>query len=260
MIDLTGQHFGELIALRFLRYDKNRTSIWLFQCSCGRTKEINSYSVKAGRSKTCGLCCRFNNITGQKFNKLTAIKLISFSKDSSHGAIWLFKCDCGREKIIKANSVLSGSTKACGCLVYNWSGLSDNDRLLNRVVSSYKNRAKNINKIFELSKDSMILLISSPCFYCGRIGSNYLRRKFGKKTLEMRYNGIDRMNSSIGYIKENVVSCCFLCNRMKMKLSVIKFLKHINEIAMYQNKIKVRSYNYARRNNYSAVRRVKKGY
>lgn len=53
------------------------------------------------------------DITGQKFGRLTAIKFLY----NKNGSYWLFKCDCGNEKIIHQHSVTSGSTKSCGCIV-----------------------------------------------------------------------------------------------------------------------------------------------
>lgn len=57
---------------------------------------------------------KIKDITGEKYNKLTAIKYIGKTKNGS--AIWLWKCDCGNEKEIVANSVKTGNTKSCGCL------------------------------------------------------------------------------------------------------------------------------------------------
>lgn len=57
---------------------------------------------------------KIKDITGEKYNKLTAIKYIGKTKNGS--AIWLWKCDCGNEKEIIANSVKTGNTKSCGCL------------------------------------------------------------------------------------------------------------------------------------------------
>ena len=44
------------------------------------------------------------------------------------------------------------------------------------------------------------------------------------------YNGIDRKDNNIGYIIENCVSCCGICNRMKMDMSYDDFLNHIRLI------------------------------
>lgn len=54
------------------------------------------------------------DITGQKHGKLTAIKFVY--ADERHNAYWLFRCECGNEKIIKKGAVLNGHTRSCGCL------------------------------------------------------------------------------------------------------------------------------------------------
>ena len=51
---------------------------------------------------------------GDKHNKLTAIRFIRRGKDSHQ--YWLFKCDCGNEKVIRKYGVVSGHAKSCGCL------------------------------------------------------------------------------------------------------------------------------------------------
>ena len=51
---------------------------------------------------------KFQDLTNQKFNYLTAIKYEGNSK-------WLWKCDCGKQKIISAYDVKTGKTKSCGC-------------------------------------------------------------------------------------------------------------------------------------------------
>lgn len=53
-----------------------------------------------------------SDITGQKFGKLTAIRLFELRDQRSY---WLFKCDCGGEIITRVTRVKSGSAKSCGC-------------------------------------------------------------------------------------------------------------------------------------------------
>lgn len=52
------------------------------------------------------------DITGKKFNNLTAIR---YDHKEGHHHYWLFKCDCGAEKIIKKDHVVCGRIKSCGC-------------------------------------------------------------------------------------------------------------------------------------------------
>lgn len=55
------------------------------------------------------------NLSGQKFGRLTAVKFI---KKVGKKYYWLFKCDCGNEKIIDKRIIAppSSTTKSCGCL------------------------------------------------------------------------------------------------------------------------------------------------
>jgi len=54
------------------------------------------------------------DITGQKFNYLTAIRFVEYN-EKSHNCMWLFKCECGKEIIINKSNVKNGHTKSCGC-------------------------------------------------------------------------------------------------------------------------------------------------
>lgn len=51
------------------------------------------------------------DISKQKFNNLTAISFDHRDEKSRH--YWKFRCDCGRELIIRKSSVTSGNTKMC---------------------------------------------------------------------------------------------------------------------------------------------------
>lgn len=54
------------------------------------------------------------NIIGKKFNKLTVIEYGSTTKKGD--AMWLCKCACGNEKMVRADALKGGNTKSCGCL------------------------------------------------------------------------------------------------------------------------------------------------
>ena len=48
------------------------------------------------------------------------------------------------------------------------------------------------------------------------------------------HGGIDRKDSSIGYVSDNVVPCCEHCNMMKASLSINEFLSHIDRIMAHR--------------------------
>lgn len=84
------------------------------------------------------------------------------------------------------------------------------------IFATYKKNADNRNLQFNLSITDVGLLVSSPCYYCGK--------------MQTLFNGIDRVDNDKGYNLDNSVSCCKNCNLMKRILSKDVFLSHIKEI------------------------------
>lgn len=54
------------------------------------------------------------DITGKRFNRYTAIRFDHKNKNCQQ--MWLFQCDCGVEKVVRAKRVVYGEIKSCGCL------------------------------------------------------------------------------------------------------------------------------------------------
>lgn len=55
------------------------------------------------------------DLTGQKFNLLTIIKLAE-NKEHKNGYYWVCLCDCGNETIVRGDAIKHGRIKSCGCL------------------------------------------------------------------------------------------------------------------------------------------------
>lgn len=92
---------------------------------------------------------------------------------------------------------------------------------LQKRFSRYKTNAKGKNRNFKLNKDEFDFITSLPCNYCGGYSSVYN----GKE-----YNGIDRIDSTIGYEKTNVAPCCYMCNELKSDESFDEFIKRVRLI------------------------------
>jgi len=92
----------------------------------------------------------------------------------------------------------------------------------------YKRTAKDKKLPFSLSLLDCIDLFNKSCWYCGY------------KPLDNSLNGIDRVDSSRGYVKDNVVSCCKHCNYMKgsieskFKVTQEEYLNQIFKIHKHQ--------------------------
>ena len=85
----------------------------------------------------------------------------------------------------------------------------------------YKADAKRRALTFEIDLKFATELFLLECYYCS-FKSNII-------------NGIDRINNAEGYIKENCVSCCEHCNRIKLDYSVEEMWEHIEKMLNYRN-------------------------
>ena len=90
----------------------------------------------------------------------------------------------------------------------------------------YQNNARHKDRNFDLSEDDFIKMTSQPCIYCGGYSDTYNGEWF---------NGIDRIDSSLGYSYNNCVTCCATCNRMKMDLDVDDWIGKMKQIIGYYN-------------------------
>lgn len=83
----------------------------------------------------------FRDLTGQKFNFLTAIKLVG--KDNNKHTLWLFECDCGNEKVIRGTNVTNGHIKSCGCkMKCYFNNESEKHKFYNKHLHGDKLRSK----------------------------------------------------------------------------------------------------------------------
>lgn len=104
------------------------------------------------------------------------------------------------------------------------------DRISDRLYNAYKHSAEIRNIDLELTKEDFRNMIFEPCFYCGHKGDNNYSHQ---KHLGILHNGIDRINSSIGYTKNNIVTCCKRCNFSKRDLSYQDWINYLNRISSY---------------------------
>jgi len=98
--------------------------------------------------------------------------------------------------------------------------LNINDRIKNFIY-----KANNKGLEWNLDNETAEFLMKMPCNYCGEIPN-----------LDIKLGSIDRIDSSKGYNKDNVCSCCYMCNMMKNNMSVEQFIKIIRHITTFKFK------------------------
>lgn len=61
-----------------------------------------------------GFAYQQEDLTGRIFGRLTVVRLID--GEPSCLSKWLCRCECGKEKPVRASYLVKGSTRSCGCL------------------------------------------------------------------------------------------------------------------------------------------------
>lgn len=88
----------------------------MFKCVCGDEVHKSIKEVLEGSITSCG-CMKgkqtVKDITGQKFNKLTALKRTD--RKQTGGYFWTCQCECGNIKDVTIGALCSGGIKSCGC-------------------------------------------------------------------------------------------------------------------------------------------------
>jgi hypothetical protein len=80
--------------------------------------------------------------------------------------------------------------------------------------NSLKARAKKNNLPVTMSFELYKELKRDDCYYCG-VSNMLLQFYCEVMGLKTPWMTIDRADNSLGYIFNNVVPCCFLCNKIK---------------------------------------------
>lgn len=223
-IDLTGKKYGEWTVIQRIKTEKDKYKSWLCRCKCGTEKILSSiYIRKTWKATDCG-CSK--TMVGKKYGMLLVVEKLG--KKCNTLSNYKCICDCGKEKITRGSYLINAKLKSCGC---NQSKKAE-EIGPNTVFNHYKQASKKRNLEFNLKKDYFKRLIESECYYCGDARTNMFSIHKTKNSAPRfySYNGIDRIENDKGYVFNNCVSCCAICNLMKRGLSINEWKNRMEKI------------------------------
>jgi hypothetical protein len=134
-----------------------------------------------------------------------------------HGRVRIRCKDCGGSQVCEHDRIRTvckecGGTSSCNHLNESRECVVCDPK---SVFKRMGRRAKGERGIsFDFSYEDFLIFVTSPCFYCDSPSPN----------------GIDRIDSSAGYVLSNCRSCCKICNIMKMAHPEQTFFEHIRKI------------------------------
>lgn len=217
-IDITGQRFGRLTALKPTKNRNSRGSImWLCECDCGTIKEVCKADINRG-TKSCGCLSRekasrrliemnkrecyrkvAKDLTGQRFGKLVAVR--PTDKKVGTNIVWEMKCDCGNTTYVHTGNLGESQrkTKSCGCLHMEVVGVDLTGQRFGRLTVIERQEHKGSRSAWKCKCDCGNVTTvagthlnsgatqSCGCMYRGKLHHNYNPSKTDEERLKKRY-------------------------------------------------------------------------
>lgn len=210
---------------------------------CRKMKPLEAFKGNVGETKTCMVCREANKRADEK-RDMERVRELSRKnaakperkevkqewKEANYEKVAKYWMDA-RARLIESD--LEGYLRREALRMKKWR--NDNPEKVNEInqkkINSmdsqygvYKSSAITKQLDFEITIDEYKSIVILPCHYCGIVQ-------------EKGFNGMDRLDSTVGYVMGNCVSCCQMCNYMKVSLSASIFVERAEHIATFHKKI-----------------------
>jgi hypothetical protein len=168
--------------------------------------------------------------SGQIFGLLTLLHPEGKNK-SDGGTKWKCQCSCGNTTIVPQSRLKTNRVKSCGCwkkrkMNHRWKGYCG---ISGARVSEIKGRARKHNFDFDLDPKFLWNLYIDQNKKCAITG----------KPIEIDIDGsLDRIDSSKGYVRDNVWWVTKNINKMKLDFSLPIFIDLCEQVVANKEKIK----------------------
>jgi hypothetical protein len=175
---------------------------------------------------------KFIDLSGKQFNSWTVLECVGRKG-------YRCRCKCGTVRVVQRGNLTHGCSRSCrqcsefAVEIHN--KLPEREAAFNDLYGRYVRGAKLRGLDFDLPKPLAKMIFRMPCNYCGDAPNSAWPTDKQSKHLRVNgrfvYSGIDRVDSSVGYISTNVVPCCMQCNVAKRCFSEEEFVERSKRIA-----------------------------
>ena len=183
------------------------------------------------------------NLLNETFDQLTVIERVYVP--GSRAAHWRCECTCGNFVVVRSRALRTGHTTSCGCkrkvtapqnqacrIVKLVALRTDLEAAIHRSYAEYRGTALEFGRAFTLALADFSELVQADCHYCGSPPSSGSTPR-SKRRSKVLLNGIDRVNSALGYVRGNVVPSCKHCNRAKLDRTPEEFIEHCKRVVQH---------------------------
>lgn len=176
-----------------------------------------------------------NEIMSKKWGMLTPISFYGNSKTSKR-TLWLCKCDCGNEIVVRSDTLRSNRQHSCGCLLRrkkslhpSWKGHGEiSGYVWKKIIKDAKKRKLPFEITIQQCWD-LFLKQKGKCVLTG------LNLKFPAHRNDYNSSAsLDRIDSSKGYFTDNIQWVDKRVNMMKQSFPEEEFIDLCKKIAKHK--------------------------
>jgi len=228
---ILGHKFGNLTVVA---YDgvKSKNSYWICECECGKKFSCCRTSLVGGNQQSCGWDCESTySLVGKSFGLLTVLNRAYMKNNTSY---WNCLCQCKNKVIIKRSHLGTHHVSSCGCLMRrqgkscpNWSGCGE---ISGSVFSRIRTQANRRKITFDLEIEHLWDLFLKQNGKCALSG---IELTLPKHQLIDCTASLDRIDSSCGYVVDNIQWLHKTVNFMKLSMTQSEFLNWCKKIVEF---------------------------
>lgn len=239
LVDVTGQRFGSVTALFFESGDRDKRGKWVCRCDCGNITRANPDNLRKMKygCRSCAIMAmstdRADDLVGQRFSSLVVAErdLTALGK----GSKWRCVCDCGETHVVSGGNLRSGRTTACQKCVVGKRAKERERYVAGDIPQTYWNQIRNGAQDrgihFDISPEFAYQLFVNQNGLCALTGETIA---FRTDSARKHTASLDRIDSSKGYVNNNIQWVHKTVNLMKNHLDQTEFLswcKKISDVA-----------------------------
>lgn len=169
-------------------------------------------------------------LVGKRYGRLVVTRRLGPIRKGCTAVYWECRCDCGESHRVITNKLLHGNTRSCGCLRDERRFTRLGEGWVSYPLNRTRQNARTRGLEFSLTWEECKILFSHNCHYCGCRPNQRVPKGQNSRVQEALFHGIDRVDSSLGYVPGNVVTCCKHCNTAKGSMSTEQFMAWVRRI------------------------------
>jgi len=190
----------------------------------------------------------FRDQSGKTFGRLVVLRRTGTNKHRT--PLYECRCACGNIMEVSGAHLVAKyhPTRSCGCLLADAARKTMErvahgphvkkplgDSAKHRYYLNYFNGAAQRGMIWGLTKEQVLKIAIQDCHYCGVPPLNPFGSGLKQKPNGVFFsNGIDRKDPEMGYLLDNVLPCCKICNIAKSDMSYEVFCAYLTRLVQFR--------------------------